>query len=148
MKSLLFLLFCLSASAKTVTLTWEVGNPLDALKAYMVYERLPIGPDKLLVGQPATDPLTATINDVPEGSHSYYVTAVNMADVQSPPSNFVSVVIPTAPKNLKIQVSMMESDDGQTWSGIPEAVAVFTVPANERRKLFRGDIQITTMPPD
>lgn len=146
MKSLLFLLFCLSASAKTVTLTWEVGNPLDVLKAYMVYERLPIGPDKLLVGQPATDPLSATITDVPEGSHSYFVTAVNMADIESPPSPIVSIVIPTAPKNLKIQVSMMESDDGQTWSVIPDAVAVFTVPGNDRRKLFRGDIQFTDVP--
>jgi subtilase family serine protease len=70
-----------SVSGSTVTLNWTIAS--DAA-SYNVYR------DTVKIGSPTTASYSDT---VPNGTYSYYVTAVNSSGQESVPSNTVSVTV-------------------------------------------------------
>lgn len=102
MKILLAILLAIasSASAATVTLTWDPNPAADQVNKYSVYEETAPGQFTKISDTPST---TITIPNVIVGTHVYRVTASNVW-AESQKSDPVSTPpgIPAAPTRLII----------------------------------------------
>lgn len=104
---LLSLLVILSTStlalAGTVVLQWDANQAADQVTSYNVYR------DGVKALSVAGNVNTATVANIPNGSHTFYVTAQN-AWAESGPSNTVSTPpLPGAPTNAKITITVTVS---------------------------------------
>jgi Tol biopolymer transport system component/fibronectin type 3 domain-containing protein len=117
-----------TASDSDITLSWLV-NPEPDVVGYNVYRETPQGLLKLnaLV---VTDP-TYTDTQLPNGSYTYRVTAVDTVGNESEPSDAavvqVDIVPPPVPFNLRVEV-LSEGEALQvSWEHAGDAIAGFNL---------------------
>ncbi len=127
---LLSLILCAAAGAAQRTLEWDPNPPEDFVTKYVVYEKLAPGWTKL--GEATTTEFTLP---VAPGTHTYAVTAMNAAEMESERSNELTftVTLP-APKNLKLKVT--QSADLNAAADKWRTVAAFEVPVEPAGRAF------------
>lgn len=87
MKALLSILLstlaCSLCQAEDLTLSWDANEPEEQIAAYRVYEK--IDGAWVLIAETAETEITVTTNS--EGRHTYFVTAMNDAGLEGPPTD-------------------------------------------------------------
>ena len=92
-KTVTYNLTCVSGSDLTATLNWNApiqntdGSTLTDLTSYKIYE---VTTSPVLLNTVPSIVTSAYISGLSVGTHTYYVTAINSAGVESAPSNYGS----------------------------------------------------------
>lgn len=140
MKSFLLIVATLVANsaASTRVLEWDANPAEEQVSGYRL--EMQTGPDGpwewVLSVQAGTSCETP---DLAPGVYSFRVLAYRLQTQEagepftefSPPSNVVTVFVPSPPQRLRVAVQA--SDDMSAW----EQVAVIDLPAGERRQYYR-----------
>lgn len=110
MKTLLAILLIAFASvlnAAELQFTWDENDPSENVTKYVLYQEAP-GADPVVwnpIAEVAKPPITLT--SVIAGDYRFRLTAVNVANLESLPSEIVTATVPmlpAAPLNLTIEV--------------------------------------------
>ncbi len=133
MRILPFLLLALSAHARELTLEWDPSPVEEQVQHYVLWES----------ASPAAMPLatvtgTEAVIEVIPGTHVYFLTA-HRDGISSPPSDTLTIIIPSAPAGLRVRISLNGSNDGNSFEPVSESTV--SVPADKQRQFYRGNIE-------